>query len=165
VKVVGYGANDDSLLPSFSPTWISFVTLYGGIVAFPNIRGGSEFGKDWANAGQKSHVMNGVRDFVSATCAEFQFSRGMNFRQNVPVNTLQRKSTLPVTKRVLSARALVEYWSFAALPPPPLAHSKLQYRRKVPMTLFACVFCHPNYVCIMLICSGSIPYSILAFIG
>ena len=81
VKVLGYGANDDSLLPSFSPTWISFVTLYGGIVAFPNIRGGSEFGKDWANAGQKSHVMNGVRDFISATYAEFQFSRGMNFQQ------------------------------------------------------------------------------------
>jgi len=63
----GYGANDDSLLPSFSPTWVSFVTLYGGIVAFPNIRGGSEFGDDWAKAGQKSHVMSGVQDFVSAT--------------------------------------------------------------------------------------------------
>jgi len=55
------------LLPSFSPTWVTFVTLYGGIVAFPNIRGGSEFGTDWANAGKNRHIMNGVSDFVSAT--------------------------------------------------------------------------------------------------
>ena len=79
MKFIGYAGNDVSLLPRFSPTWISFVALYGGIVAFPNIRGGSEFGANWANAGKKRHIINGVSDFVSATCAEFQFAWGITF--------------------------------------------------------------------------------------
>jgi prolyl oligopeptidase PreP (S9A serine peptidase family) len=79
IKVIGYGGNDVSLLPSFSPTWISFVTLHGGIVAFPNIRGGSEFGKGWADAGKKRHLMNGVSDFVSATYVQFSTTKSMNF--------------------------------------------------------------------------------------
>ena len=76
---VGYGGNDVSLLPSFSPTWVTFVTLYGGVVAFPNIRGGSEFGANWANAGKKRHIMNGVSDFVSATCVPFQSTEIIGF--------------------------------------------------------------------------------------
>ena len=79
MTVIGSGGNDVSLLPSFSPTWISFVTLYGGIVAFPNIRGGSEFGTGWADAGKKRHIMNGVSDFVSATCAQFPNTKCIKF--------------------------------------------------------------------------------------
>jgi len=62
----GYGYHSP-LLPSFSPTWVTFAAFYGGVVAFPNIRGGLEFGQNWAEAGGKENLMNTVYDFVSAT--------------------------------------------------------------------------------------------------
>jgi len=62
----GYGANGVSLLPFFSPAFLTFVHLYGGVVAVANIRGGSEFGSSWSNAGKKANKLNAVDDFIFA---------------------------------------------------------------------------------------------------
>lgn len=64
----GYGGNGVALLPSFSPTWVTFAAYYGGIIAFPNVRGGSEFGQHWVDSGSAENLINSVYDFVSATC-------------------------------------------------------------------------------------------------
>ena len=36
-----------SIDPFFSPSILTFLQMYGAILAVPNIRGGSEFGEDW----------------------------------------------------------------------------------------------------------------------
>lgn len=66
-KSPGYGANHVSLLPFFSPTFLTFARLYGGVVAIANIRGGSEFGSNWSDAGTKAHKLNAIDDFIFAT--------------------------------------------------------------------------------------------------
>ncbi|KAF8321696.1 alpha/beta-hydrolase [Clavulina sp. PMI_390] len=63
----GYGGNEVSLLPQFSPIWVTFALYYNGVVAFPNIRGGSEFGLDWANSGRAESINNTAKDFIAAT--------------------------------------------------------------------------------------------------
>ena len=47
----GYGGFSISINPSFSPGILTFLKSYGAVFALPNIRGGSEFGEEWHNAG------------------------------------------------------------------------------------------------------------------
>jgi len=44
---LGYGGFSISIDPFFSPMFLTFIQIYGGIIAIPNIRGGGEFGEDW----------------------------------------------------------------------------------------------------------------------
>ena len=55
-----------SLVPFFSPLFLAFAHEFGGVVAIPNVRGGSEFGSSWTEAGAKAQKLNGVDDFISA---------------------------------------------------------------------------------------------------
>lgn len=41
----GYGGFNISVQPSFSITGLVFIDLFDGILAYPNIRGGGEYGK------------------------------------------------------------------------------------------------------------------------
>ena len=56
-----------SLVPFFSPLFLAFAHEFGGVVAIPNIRGGSEFGSSWSEAGIKAKKMNALDDFIAAT--------------------------------------------------------------------------------------------------
>ena len=63
----GRGSDNVSLVPFFSPLFLAFAYEFKGVVAVPNIRGGSEFGTGWSDAGVKAQKMNAVNDFISAT--------------------------------------------------------------------------------------------------
>ena len=54
-----------ALTPSFSPTFVEWVQL-GGIYAVANLRGGSEYGEAWHQAGMKLKKQNVFDDFIAA---------------------------------------------------------------------------------------------------
>jgi prolyl oligopeptidase len=64
----GYGGFNVAETPSFSPTNLVWMEM-GGIYALANIRGGSEYGKDWHEAGILERKQNVFDDFIAA--AEF----------------------------------------------------------------------------------------------
>ncbi|KAH7907477.1 prolyl oligopeptidase [Hygrophoropsis aurantiaca] len=63
----GYGGFSIAINPSFSPAILTFVKMYSGLYALPNIRGGGEFGEDWHEAGIREKKINVFDDFIAAT--------------------------------------------------------------------------------------------------
>ncbi|KAI0318097.1 prolyl oligopeptidase [Amylostereum chailletii] len=63
----GYGGFSISINPFYSPSLLTFLKAYGGILAVPNIRGGGEFGEDWHLAGTKERKANCFDDFIAAS--------------------------------------------------------------------------------------------------
>lgn len=63
----GYGGFSISIDPFFSAMFLTFIQIYGGIIAVPNIRGGNEFGEDWHLGGCRENKKNCFDDFISAT--------------------------------------------------------------------------------------------------
>jgi prolyl oligopeptidase len=61
----GYGGFNIALPPSFSAIRIPFLEN-GGIYVLVNLRGGSEYGETWHEAGTKMHKQNVFDDFISA---------------------------------------------------------------------------------------------------
>ena len=64
----GYGGFNVSITPSFAKTTIPFLES-GGIYVEANLRGGSEFGEKWHEAGMRKNKQNVFDDFIAA--AEF----------------------------------------------------------------------------------------------
>ncbi len=73
VYLYGYGGFNVSLTPSFSPYRLLWLEN-GGIYAQTNLRGGSEYGEDWHEAGTKQKKLNVFNDFISA--AEYMIKEG-----------------------------------------------------------------------------------------
>lgn len=61
----GYGGFNVSLNPGFSTNRLVFLEN-GGIYAQANLRGGSEYGEDWHQAGTKMNKQNVFDDFIAA---------------------------------------------------------------------------------------------------
>jgi prolyl oligopeptidase len=61
----GYGGFNLAMTPGFNPANIAWVER-GGIYVVANIRGGSEYGNAWHDAGRLSHKQNVFDDFIAA---------------------------------------------------------------------------------------------------
>jgi prolyl oligopeptidase len=60
-----YGGFGIPILPAFSPEHLGWVEQ-GGVYAIANIRGGSEYGKAWHEAGRRQNKQNVFDDFIAA---------------------------------------------------------------------------------------------------
>lgn len=65
VYLYGYGGFNISVNPSFAPTMIPWMEQ-GGIYASVNLRGGSEYGEEWHQAGTKFNKQNVFDDCIAA---------------------------------------------------------------------------------------------------
>jgi prolyl oligopeptidase len=61
----GYGGFGTPMLPTFSPDRVAWME-WGGVFAMPNLRGGSEFGSHWHEAGLKTKRQTVFDDFIAA---------------------------------------------------------------------------------------------------
>ena len=73
VYLYGYGGFNVPLNPGFSPNRLLWLEN-GGIYAQANLRGGSEYGEEWHQAGTKQNKLNVFNDFISA--AEYMIREG-----------------------------------------------------------------------------------------
>lgn len=73
VYLYGYGGFNVPLGPGFSPNRLTWLEN-GGIYAEANLRGGSEYGDKWHEAGTKMQKLNVFNDFISA--AEYMIREG-----------------------------------------------------------------------------------------
>lgn len=73
VKLYGYGGFNIPLAPTYTFSRASWVSE-GGIYVIANLRGGGEFGRDWAEAGKKANKQNVFDDFIA--CANHLAQEG-----------------------------------------------------------------------------------------
>lgn len=82
VYLYGYGGFNISLTPGFSPNRLVWLDN-GGIYAQTNLRGGSEYGEQWHEAGTKMKKLNVFNDFISA--AEYMIKEGWTSPEHIVI--------------------------------------------------------------------------------
>ncbi|PWZ03608.1 hypothetical protein BCV70DRAFT_197810 [Testicularia cyperi] len=61
-----YGGFNIPITPVFSPSMMTWISSYNGVLAFVNCRGGGEYGDKWHEAGSLLHKQNVFDDALSA---------------------------------------------------------------------------------------------------
>jgi prolyl oligopeptidase len=80
--VYGYGGFNLPQLPGFKPAWMAWIES-GGVFAMANIRGGSEYGKPWHDAGRLLNKQNVFDDFIAA--GEYLIAKGITTKDKLAV--------------------------------------------------------------------------------
>ena len=65
VRLSGYGGFNISLEPRYSAVNAAWLRL-GGVLAFANVRGGGEYGREWHEAAVKTRRQNAFDDYIAA---------------------------------------------------------------------------------------------------
>jgi prolyl oligopeptidase len=65
VRLSGYGGFNISVEPRFTAVNAAWLKL-GGVLAFANLRGGGEYGRDWHTAALKTRRQNAFDDYIAA---------------------------------------------------------------------------------------------------
>jgi prolyl oligopeptidase len=65
VRLSGYGGFNISMQPTFTARNAAWLKL-GGVLAYPNIRGGGEYGRAWHQAAIKTRRQNAFDDYIAA---------------------------------------------------------------------------------------------------
>ncbi|PCH41552.1 hypothetical protein WOLCODRAFT_89370 [Wolfiporia cocos MD-104 SS10] len=63
----GYGGFSIPVSPFWSSAILTYLQMYGVVLAVPNIRGGNEFGEEWHLAGTRERKVNCFDDFIAAS--------------------------------------------------------------------------------------------------
>jgi prolyl oligopeptidase len=79
----GYGGFNIAITPTFNAGRLVWVER-GGVLAVANLRGGSEFGHEWYDAGRLAHKQNVFDDF--AGCARWLASSGWSRPDRIAIN-------------------------------------------------------------------------------
>ena len=73
VELYGYGGFNIALTPMYSTARLAWMEM-GGVFVSANLRGGSEYGEEWHQAGTRSRKQNVFDDFMAA--AEWLIAKG-----------------------------------------------------------------------------------------
>jgi len=79
----GYGGFQIAIGPMFKPEWLTWVER-GGLLAVASLRGGSEYGKTWHDAGRLSNKQRVFDDF--AACARWLAASGWTTAARIGIN-------------------------------------------------------------------------------
>ena len=79
----GYGGFQIAIGPIFHPEWLLWMER-GGLLAVASLRGGSEYGKAWHDAGRLANKQNVFDDF--AACARWLAASGWTRRDRIAIH-------------------------------------------------------------------------------
>lgn len=65
VRLSGYGGFNISVEPRYSPLNAAWLRM-GGVLAFANVRGGGEYGREWHEGATKTRRQNAFDDYIAA---------------------------------------------------------------------------------------------------